>query len=267
MRAKTRRRPRIQTRRVRLTDLHADPANARRHPDENMAAITASLQRFGQAEPLVVQRDSGRVIGGNGRLAAMRELGWTECDVVELEVDDLQATALGIALNRTAESAEWDEETLARLLQELREEDALDGVGCTEEDIDALLDELGDDEQTNEIDDPGPEEPPEEPVSRPGDLWILGDHRLLCGDSTKAEDLERLMDGETAALLASDPPYCVKYTGADRPEGSGKDWSHVYREVDIADLGEFLDAASPRSSRASGGTPPSTCGTPTSSSP
>jgi len=93
----------LAIRRVPLDSLHLDPSNARLHGPQNMDAIKASLQRFGQAEPLVVQKSSGRVIGGNGRLEAMRALGWTECDVVELEVDDLQATALGIALNRTSE--------------------------------------------------------------------------------------------------------------------------------------------------------------------
>ena len=102
-------------------------------------AITASLKRFGQAEPLVVQTGTRRVIAGNGRLVAMRNLGWTECDIVELEVDDLKATALGIALNRTADLAEWDEPVLAKLLEELRKEDALDGVGYTADELDTLL--------------------------------------------------------------------------------------------------------------------------------
>ena len=77
----------LKVRRVPLDSLHLDPANARSHPQENMEAIVASLRRFGQAEPLVVQKRTGRVIGGNGRLVAMKQLGWTECDVVELEVD------------------------------------------------------------------------------------------------------------------------------------------------------------------------------------
>jgi hypothetical protein len=117
----------LTNRRVPLDALHTDPANARKHGEENMAAIVASLRRFGQAEPLVVHAATGRVIGGNGRLAAMRKLGWTEADVVELDLEAVDATALGIALNRTGELAEWDGEALAQLLQTLRDEGALDG--------------------------------------------------------------------------------------------------------------------------------------------
>jgi DNA modification methylase len=235
----------LTIRRVPIASLNLDPANARLHPDTNLDAITASLKRFGQAEPLVVQAGTSRVIAGNGRLVAMKKLGWTECDIVELDVDDLKATALGIALNRTAELAEWDEPVLAKLLEELKKEDALEGVGYTNEDMDALLKDLAADQPAAEIDDPGPEAPPEKPVSKRGDLWLLGEHRLLCGDSTNAENLRRLMASDVGALLATDPPYCVDYTGMDRPihdgKPSGKDWSHVYREVDIKDLGQFLD--------------------------
>ena len=119
----------LEIKRVPLDSLHLDPANARTHGEQNLETIQASLQRFGQAEPLVVHAGTGRVIGGNGRLVAMRKIGWTECDVVQLDIDDLQATALAIALNRTAELATWDEPALGRLLEELRAEDSLDGIG------------------------------------------------------------------------------------------------------------------------------------------
>ncbi len=239
--------PGLEIRKVALDALHLDPANARLHGVGNLEAIKASLLRFGQAEPLVVHKATGRVIGGNGRLVAMRELGWTTCDVVELTMTELQATALAIALNRTAELAEWDHETLARLLTQLRAADDLQGIGFSNDDIDELLSDLGGEGSPQDIDDPGPGEPPTQPVSRPGDLWLLGDHRLLCGDATSASDIARLMNGAQASLLSTDPPYCVDYTGANRPvhngKPSGKDWSAVYREIDIEDLGDFLRAS------------------------
>lgn len=111
--------------RVPIDTLVSDPANARKHGEENLDAITSSLRRFGQAEPLIVQEGTNKVIAGNGRLVAMKKLGWQEADVVFLKIDDLNATALAIALNRTAELAEWDSPVLARLLEELRAENAI----------------------------------------------------------------------------------------------------------------------------------------------
>src|SRR5436189_5932598 len=116
------------TRRVKIADLHADPANARRHDERNLAAIADSIRTFGQVEPLVVQKSTGKVIGGNGRLEVLRKQGATECDVVEVDVNDTQAAALGIALNRTAELAEWDDESLAAILKSLPD-DALAATG------------------------------------------------------------------------------------------------------------------------------------------
>jgi len=229
-------------RRVALADLHLDPANARLHGERNLEAIQASLARFGQAEPLVVQRSSGRVVGGNGRLVAMRSLGWTHADVVELDLSETQATALGIALNRTAELAEWDEQALGKLLASLEVDDALDGVGFDDDELKEALAALI---EPGAVEDPGAVEPPAIATSQRGDVWLLGDHRLMCGDSTSSADFARLMRGEHATLLSTDPPYCVNYTGQDRPihdgKPSGKDWTHVYREIDIADLGVFLD--------------------------
>ncbi len=234
--------------RVPLERVVPDPANARTHGDANVAAITASLRRFGQVEPLLIQRGTGRLIAGHGRLAAMRALGWTEADVVELDVEATDATALGIALNRTAELAGWDDDALAKILKTLADEDALAGVGFDDREVDRLLREAG--LQESALVDEGPVEPPEKPVTRRGDLWLLGGHRLLCGDSTSCDDVARVMGGATAALLSTDPPYCVDYTGNDRPvhqgsdgqwRNSGKDWSRLYNEIDIGDLGEFLD--------------------------
>jgi ParB-like chromosome segregation protein Spo0J len=118
---------------VALDSLHEDPANARRHGATNVDAIRASLRQFGQVEPLVVQKGSGRVIGGNGRLAVMRSLGWSECRVVEVDCDDMTAVSLAIVLNRTAELAEWDRDALSAILRE---------VEAGDEDVQRMLDEL-----------------------------------------------------------------------------------------------------------------------------
>jgi len=230
----------LQVEWVSIDRVFGNPANPRLN-DAAVDPVAASLRRFGWRQPVVAKR-TGEVIAGNTRLKAAAKLGMTEIPVVWFDGPDIEAVAYAIADNRTHEFSDWDEPALAKLLEELRAEDSLDGVGYTDADIDELLAELAAAEDEGEVDDPGPEAPPETPISRPGDLWVLGDHRLLCGDSTNADDVARLMGGDTAALLSTDPPYCVDYTGADRPQDSGKDWSSKYREVEIKDLGEFLRA-------------------------
>lgn len=136
----------LEIRRVPLAEIHLDPANARTHNDRNIHVIRASLQEFGQVEPLVVQKGTGKVIGGNGRLEAMRQLGWSECDIVEIDADRLKATALGIVLNRSAELAEWDQDALAGTLRALQAEDFdLESVGFTDAEVDSLYDDLSSD--------------------------------------------------------------------------------------------------------------------------
>ncbi len=199
----------LSIRRVPLGELHADPANARLHGERNLDAIKASLARFGQAEPLVVRRSTGRVIGGNGRLVAMKALGWTECDIVELDLDDTQATALGIALNRTAELAEWDTSGLASLLESLKIDNKLDGVGFDEAEMQQVLDDLLAEQgiQTSEDEVPAPGDAA---ITRTGDVWIIGRHRLMCGDSSLVDDVATLLKGAPIHLVNMDPPYNVK---------------------------------------------------------
>lgn len=110
--------------RRKIADLYTDPANARRHGPKNLETIKASLRRFGQQHPLVVNPD-GMVVAGNGRLVAMGALGWTECDVVVTELTGLDLAAFGVADNRTAELAEWDADALAVVLEALRADDDL----------------------------------------------------------------------------------------------------------------------------------------------
>jgi DNA modification methylase len=200
----------MQVQRVPIASLQFWSKNARKHGPENLAAIKASLTKYGQAEPLVVQRSSMRVVGGNGRLAAMRELGWSECDVVPLDLSDSTAAALGLALNRTAELAEWDDGTLAEVLKELDALGTMEGTGFTHDDLNSLIDELELLNRSNEVDPDQVPEPPEAAATRRGDLWQLGEHRLLCGDSASAEDLDRLLAGAPIHLVNQDPPYGVR---------------------------------------------------------
>jgi hypothetical protein len=193
-------------RRVPLSSLHQDPANARSHPERNLASIRASLARFGQAEPLVVLKGANRVIGGNGRLVAMQSLGWTECDIVELELSPVEAAALGIALNRTAELAEWDPKALAAVVESLRTENALEGIGFDAREIDKLIAQAA---SLDSLVDSIAPAPPDRATTRLGDLWILGSHRLLCGDSSDRASLERLLGGQRIQLVNTDPPYNV----------------------------------------------------------
>ena len=123
-----------------LAELTEDPHNARAHDMDNLEAIKASLTRFGQVEPLVVRTESNTVVGGNGRLRAMREMKWPTAKVTYVDISDTEAAALGIALNRTAELADWDYENLAVILKALQEEgDDLSTLGWTEEQVEMLL--------------------------------------------------------------------------------------------------------------------------------
>ncbi len=219
--------------------LHLNPRNPR-HNDPAVPHVAESLKRFGWQQPIVARPD-GEIIAGNTRLKAALELGMTEVPVAWFAGSETEAKAFAIADNRTAEFATWDFPCLAELLKDLLDEDALDGVGFTDEEIEAMVAELEAD-ALKELEDLDPGDPPKIPVSQKGDLWLLGHHRLLCGDSTKVADLKRLVGRRKPALLSTDPPYCVDYTGADRPQDSGKDWSDTYKEVEIEDLGDFLRA-------------------------
>ena len=222
---------------VDVDKLFCSPSNPRIN-EPAVPHVADSIRRFGWQQPIVAKRN-GEVIAGNTRLKAAKSLGHDRVPVAWFDGTDLDATAYQVADNRTGEFAEWDEGALAVILTQLRDEDALDAVGYSSADIDDLLEQLSENKNSLDLEDPGAIEPEEQPVSRNGDLWLLGDHRLLCGDSTDRTDVERVMAGETAALVATDPPYLVDYTGK-RANGCGKDWTADYREIDIREPEEFF---------------------------
>jgi ParB-like chromosome segregation protein Spo0J len=200
-------------------------ANARTHAPDQVAQIAASIVEFGFAVPCLIDQH-GVLIAGHGRLLAARQLGLTEVPAIRLEhLTDAQVRAFRLADNQLTLNGGWDDALLAGELQALAE-DAFDLnlIGLGDSELDRLL--ALDPEGAGEDDGGAPPEvvpePPADPVTRPGDLWILGDHRLLCGDSTKAEDVRRLMNGERAILFATDPPYLVDYDGTNHPQNKAR---------------------------------------------
>ena len=178
--------------------------------DAEFEKIRNSISEFGYVEPIIVNNDM-TICGGHQRWKVLKELGYTEVDCVVIEVDKNKEKALNIALNRI--TGEWDFESLAVLLDELKAEDYnIELTGFDWSEAEKLLDTLNDDSGENSDDDFEPELP-EKPITQKGDIWLLGKHRLMCGDSTNINDMAVLMDGKKANLIVTDPPYNVDYVG------------------------------------------------------
>ncbi|MCI8641017.1 MAG: DNA modification methylase [Clostridia bacterium] len=178
--------------------------------DEEYQKIKKSLVEFGYVAPVIVNVDM-TVIGGHQRLKVLKELGYTEieCNIVDLEKD--KEKALNIALNKI--TGEWDNTKLEELLAELKEADIdMNMTGFSFDEVDSMLKDItGSKEDDFDVDQALDEI--EEPTSKPGDVWILGRHRLMCGNSTQKEDVECLMNKQEADILLTDPPYNVNYEG------------------------------------------------------
>lgn len=188
--------------------------NSRTHSDEQVAQIAASIKEFGWTNPILIDGE-GVIIAGHGRLLAARKLGYEEVPTIELrDLTEAQKKAYVIADNRLALNAGWDNEMLTLELGELAADGYdLDLLGFDTKELDALLepqvvDGLVDEDEVPEV---GPE-----PITKPGDVWVLGKHRLMCGDSTSIEALERLCNGQLVDMWLTDPPYNVAYEGGTK---------------------------------------------------
>jgi DNA modification methylase len=228
---------------VPVADLRPFEGNPRRISEQGLRDLRRSLRQFGWTNPVLAQRGTNMVIAGHQRLKAAQAEGIDRVPVVYLEMDDLTAKAYAVADNRLQEASEWVGDKLDALLEELRAEGFdVTLTGFSEADLEERIGAAEPAPGADDVPavDPGPS------ATRRGDLWVLegakATHRVLCGDSTCEADALRLMAGEKAALVATDPPYLVDYTGADRPNG-GKDWSAVYHEIDIPDAARFWSAA------------------------
>ncbi|MDK2860794.1 MAG: hypothetical protein PWP25_1980 [Sphaerochaeta sp.] len=177
--------------------------------DAEYQKLTRSIKQFGYVEPVIWNKTSGSIIGGHQRVKILKDLGLTELDCVIVEMPLDKEKALNIALNKI--NGEWDKEKLALLIADLQAEDfdvSLTGFEPAEIDDlfkESLKDGIHDDEFDIE------EELAKPALTKQGDLWKLGRHRLVCGDSTKAESFELLMGGDKAHLVVTDPPYNVNY--------------------------------------------------------
>jgi DNA modification methylase len=186
----------------------AAPYNPRRISEHDLAALRRSLKFFGVVEPVVVNRRTGRVVGGHQRIVAAQAEGIETLPVVHVDLDEPTEKQLNLALNRI--SGEFDPDRLAAVLADLQAAGAdMALAGFTEEEIEELVAAL--DEPKDGLADPDAvPEPPDEPATRPGDLIVLGQHWLLCGDSADPSHVARLLEGEKVHLVHTDPPYNVK---------------------------------------------------------
>ena len=186
--------------------------NSRTHSPEQVMKLRASLREFGFINPVIIDKDYG-VIAGHGRLMAAKEEGMTEVPCVFAEhLTEAQKKAYIIADNRMAMDAGWDEELLRVEIESLEAEAFdLSLTGFDEKELSKLFDD-GNETEDDDFDVDAELEKP--PITQPGDIWLLGRHRLLCGDSTKPETFEVLMGGMKANLVITDPPYNVNYEGS-----------------------------------------------------
>ncbi|WP_297479298.1 site-specific DNA-methyltransferase [Ferrovum sp.] len=201
----------LEVRYRKLEDLIPYARNSRTHSEDQVAQIASSIREFGFTNPVLID-GSGGIIAGHGRVMAARKLKMTEVPVIELaHLTETQKQAYILADNKLALNAGWDEEMLRLELADLEEQGFdLDLTGFS-------LDEIAD-LQIEEVpagltdEDAVPPVQPE-PVSKPGDVWILGKHRVMCGDSTSIQDAERLTNGLLVDMWLTDPPYNVDYEG------------------------------------------------------
>lgn len=196
--------------------------NARVHSDEQVGQVAASIEQFGFTNPILVASDDG-IIAGHCRLAAAKSLGLAQVPVIVLDhLTPAQRRAYTLADNKLALNASWDEELLARELAELQaEEFDLAVIGFSDDELAGLLDDEGLADAGEGLTDPDDvPEVEEQPVTRPGDVWVLGQHRVMCGSALVKGDMDVLLHGKRADMVFTDPPYLMNFLGAIDGDGN-----------------------------------------------
>ena len=208
----------MDIKKIKLDDLiyaEYNPRKSLTQSDPEYKKIKRSIEKFGYVDPIIINSDN-TIIGGHQRATVLSDLGYDEIEAVIVDLNKADEKALNIALNKI--SGEWDMEKLAEVMAELEKELDATITGFDEEQIQGLIDQINEiaaqepKEDNFDVDDALEEI--EEPITQPGDVWILGNHRLLCGDATKPEDYQKLLNGggnSVIDLLVTDPPYNVDY--------------------------------------------------------
>ena len=204
---------------VQVEDLIPYALNSRTHSDEQVAQLAASIREFGFTNPILIDQDSN-LIAGHGRLLAARKSKMDQVPaVVVTGLDDRKRRALVIADNKLALNAGWDDDALRVELEDLAG-DFGELMGFSEDELVALL---AGEPQEGLTDEDAVPDVPDEPVTVEGDVWVLGRHRLMCGDSTSIDAVEKLMDSRKADMVFTDPPYGVDYEGINNDDRAGLD--------------------------------------------
>ena len=202
--------------------------NPRKLSEDAIKKVAMSLKEYGFRQPIVVDKNMV-IVAGHTRYRASKKLGLKQVPISIIDnLSEEQINAYRIADNRTAEESEWDNELLKMEIKELEAKDfKLDLLGFNDEQLNNILFE----EKQGLTDEDEVPETPEEPISKLGDIWKLGNHRVMCGDSKIQDEVKKLMDNNLADLLHTDPPYNVNYSNAERPNPSKKDLGKIKNDV------------------------------------
>ena len=206
---------------VNINELISPEYNPRQITDDEMEKLKNSINEFGYIDPIIVNRVNNHIVGGNQRYEALKSLGYTDVDVIFIDEPDLnREQALNIALNKI--SGEWDFVKLADILDDLELNDFdISLTGFDDLELENFGIEDPKEQEPVEVVEDDYEEPDELEVTvQTGDIYVLGNHRLMCGDSTKREDVALLMDGKQADMVFTDPPYLMGFTGNVHGDGS-----------------------------------------------
>ena len=215
-----------------------NPRKKLKPEDKEYQKIKKSIEEFGYVDPIIINKDN-TIIGGHQRLTVLKDLGYEEVDVIQIDIDKTKEKALNIALNKI--TGEWDYAMLGDLLLDLDSQNYdLEITGFDLDEIEGIMAPLGLEEEKEVIEDDFDCTPPEEPKAKYGDIYQLGNHRLMCGDSTSEEDVAKLMNGVKADMVFTDPPYGMNLdTDYSKMQGNGRK-GKTYSKV-IGDNEDFKE--------------------------